>query len=65
MEKEYETGFLEEVKHVFHEDKRGNYDEFVKDINDFKTCMNDYQIIIFQVQEFKERANEVLKGINI
>jgi len=61
MAKEYEIGFLEEVKSVFHDFKKGNYDEFMKDINDFKTCMNDHQIIL-PVQEFKQRVNEVLKG---
>jgi len=61
MAKEYGIGFLEEVKAVFH-GKRGEYDEFIKDIDDFKTCMNDDRIIILPVQEFKERMNKVLKG---
>lgn len=59
MAKEYETGFMEEVKSVFHDD---NYDEFVKDMNDFKTCMNDHRIAILPVHEFKQRVSQVLKG---
>ena len=59
---EYEIGFMEGVKFVFNDDKSGNYDEFVKYINDFKTCMNDHRITIVPVQEFKQRVNELLKG---
>jgi len=62
MAKEYGIGFLEEVKVVFH-GKMGEYDEFIKDIYDFKTSMNDdHRIIILPIQEFKERMNKVLKG---
>jgi len=62
MAKEYEIGFMEEVKSVFRDDKRGNYDESVKYINDFKTCMNDHPIAILPVHEFKQRVIAVLKG---
>jgi len=56
-------GFLHEVKSVFH-GKRGEYEEFIKDIHAFKTWMNDYQITRLAVQKFKERMNKVLKGHN-
>jgi len=62
MAKEYEIGFMEEVRSVFHDDKSGNYDEFVKDINDFKTCMNDHRITMLPAEEFKQRVIAVLKG---
>lgn len=64
MAKESGIEFLEEVKKVvFHDDKSGKYDGFMKDIDDFKTCMkNDHQIIILPVQEFKQKVNDVLKG---
>jgi histone deacetylase complex regulatory component SIN3 len=63
MAHEFGIGFLEEVKKaLFHDDKKGKYDEFIKDIDDFKTCMKDHHPIVLPVQEFKERVNEVLKG---
>lgn len=42
--------------------KREEYDKFVKDIDDFKRCMNDHHRVRLPVQEFKQMVNEVLKG---
>lgn len=63
MANEHGIGFMEEVKSVF-QGKREEYEEFIKDINAFKTLMNDHRITRLPVQNFKERMNKVLKGRN-
>lgn len=56
-------GFVEEVKSVFH-GKREEYEEFIKDIDAFKTLMNDHRITRLPVQNFKGRMKKLLKGHN-
>jgi len=44
------TGSLHELKVLFH-GKREEYDEFVKELHDFKTRMNDRRVTRLSVQE--------------
>jgi len=48
--------FVHELKVLFH-GKRKVYDEFIKEMHDFKIRMNDRRVTRLAVQEFKKRTS--------